>query len=74
MAIRAKFKVMSVTTQGENEVVKMNAVYSADPDDPNHSWSKYTPWGELSMGITNPSAQGQLVQGEEFFIDFTKAE
>jgi hypothetical protein len=73
MALRAKFHVTAVEKQGENEMVTLMAVYSADPNDANHSWSKYTPWGELKMNISNPLAQGQLEVGAEWYIDLTPA-
>lgn len=72
--IRAKFRATAAEQQGENEMVTLNAVYDADPASPNHEWSKYTPWGELKMSITNPSAQGKLKPGKEYFIDITEAE
>lgn len=75
MAIRAKFRGSSaVKDTGGNEMVVLNAVYSQDPNDPNHEWSKYTPWGELRMNISNPPAQGQLVPGKEYYLTIEEAE
>lgn len=72
--LRAKFRVNAVEKQGENELVTLNAVASALPNDPNHEWSKYTPSGELRMTLSNPDAQGKLEQGKSYFLDLTPAE
>jgi hypothetical protein len=39
MAIRAKFRGSASEKMGDNEMVTLNAVASADPDDPNHEFS-----------------------------------
>lgn len=71
--LRAKFKCNAVTIREGQEEVVLNAVYGADGTD-NGQWSKWTPSGELKMTITNESAFGVLKVGEEYFLDFTKAE
>lgn len=74
MAIRAKFRGSAAEKQGNNELVTLNAVASADPNDPNHEWSQYTPWGELRMNISNPTAHGQIVPGREYYVTIEEAE
>lgn len=76
MTVRAKFKCRQVTrNESGYDEVKLSAVTGADgADDPNASWSKYTPIGELSMTITNPDAVGQFEPGVEYYLDITKAE
>lgn len=78
--VRAKFFVKSILAlhNGNHEAdqaseVKLGPVYGTDADDPNASWSKYTPSGEISMTITNPAAVDQFELGGEYFVDFTKA-
>jgi len=82
MALIAKFRVDAVTqrqmSDGEGgsliaEEVELMAVYSDDPEHPNHSWSKWTPSGNLTMQITNPEGTGYLVPGEEYFVEIRKA-
>jgi rubredoxin len=74
MSIRAKFQCKAADMQHGNEMVVLGAVYSDKQGDPNHEWSLYTPWGELRMSISNPSAQGQLEPGKEYFIDISEAD
>lgn len=65
MNVRAKFRVQSV----EGQTVKLSAAI----DDANKSWSQYTPWGELTMAITNPAALEQFKVGEFVYLDFSAA-
>lgn len=80
VVLRAKFRVTSVTRSidadgnASQEVVKLSAVYSSDPESENAKWSKWTPSGSLEMTINNPNAFGTLSNGHEFYIDFTPAE
>lgn len=71
MSIRAKMKCCKVQREGECEYVKLQPVYSEDPASENHQWAKYTPAGELTLTITNASAQGQIEEGKEYFVDLT---
>lgn len=67
----AKFCCDSVAENGD---VRLSAVYSDDPNDPNHRWSEATPWGDLQMGISNPAAQGFFEEGEEYLLEIRPAE
>ena len=79
MAVKAR---MRVTARGERNwsqgkkgidavEVKLQAVYSEDPQSPNFSFSKATPSGEVTLMITNPDAFEQFAIGQTFDIDFT---
>lgn len=46
------------------------AVYSDDPNHENHTWSKYTPFLELKMSVTNPSVDFEA--GREYSLDFSR--
>jgi hypothetical protein len=71
-ALRAKFAVRSVTrTQGALELNMAPVVGVAG--DENHTWSKYTPSGELRMVITNPGVGEDIAPGAEFYLDLTPA-
>ncbi|MBI5545307.1 MAG: hypothetical protein HY901_15560 [Deltaproteobacteria bacterium] len=77
MAVRAKMTVTQnkpQTADPEQRDVVLTAVYTDDPNDPNHSWSKYTPCGQVMMTIGNPMASEQFELGKTFFVDFTPAE
>lgn len=71
MRIRAKFRCNNTDQQPWGENVELSAVTSDTPE--NKEWSEATPSGNLTMNISNPSAQGQFKRGEEYFIDITPA-
>ena len=75
--VRAKFICNTVTERGwqgkvEHQDVELTAVYSANPNDPNHTWSEATPSGNIKMTITNPAAFGKFKPGVAYYIDFTE--
>jgi hypothetical protein len=49
----------------------MTAVTSGSLE--NEAWSKFTPYGDLRMCISNPAAFEQFEEGTEYFIDISKA-
>ena len=63
--VRATFRCQSI----ESQTVKFTAAI----DDANKNWSQYTPWGEITMGITNPDALKQFKVGEHYYLDFSPA-
>jgi hypothetical protein len=65
-------RCVQVTEPDNGQVtVKLQAHYDTGG---NEGWSKWTPWGEVVMGITNPDAHQQFEMGKVYFIDFTLAE
>ena len=70
IAIVAKFVCQSVAIHryspkaDKHEIVQLQAVTG----DENKPWSKFTPSGQLTMTIDNPSAQGQLEPGRAYKI------
>jgi len=73
MSLLAKFKVGSVTDfANSNHEVKLSPVISGS--DENKSFSQYTPSGDIRMMINNPDAIGFFVAGEEYYVEFKKAE
>ena len=78
MSVRAKMRVTEVrpypSAESSDRYVSLMAVYSTDPTEVNHSWSKATPCGQVMLTITNPGAYDQFELGKEYFIDFTKVE
>lgn len=74
MSVRAKFNCVSVEPNpgGEGVDVLMRAVIGEEGD--NAEWSKWTPTGELTMHVTNPSAAERFVPGWDYFIDISPDE
>ena len=79
LTVRAKFYVSQVTAYKGSDgkttqlSVKLNAVYSADPESENKAFWEATPAGTIEMSITNPLAFEHFVDGGEYYIDFTLA-
>lgn len=82
--MRAKMQVSHVETHSDNdgntthENVKFSAVsktdgYPEDGSDENNTYAKFTPTAELEMMINNPALFGKHVEGDEYYVDFTKA-
>lgn len=76
--MRAKMKVNSVKNHGDFETVTFSAVcksdgYPEDGSDENNTFAKWTPSAELKMSITNPNLIGKIKEGDEYYLDFTKA-
>lgn len=84
--MRAKLKITNIVgytgsddDKMQLQVLHFSAVgpsgsYPADGSDENNTFAKWTPNAELSMSITNPALFDQFSEGEEFYVDFTKAE
>jgi hypothetical protein len=77
--MRAKFNVVSVKNNESNGVlysqdVTLTAVYANDTNAEDNQFSSATPWGTLTMDISNPNAFDFLKEGESYYLDFTKAE
>lgn len=75
MSVKAKFKVESVTDFGPSmgKQVRLRAV-SDDGIPENQRYHKYTPSGEITLSIDNPSAADQFIPGKAFYVDFTSAD
>lgn len=70
MKIQAKFKCISVKDyEGGNQ----ESEFAAATGPGNESWSKFTPMGNLRIGITNPAAQGQFVPGSFYMLLISEA-
>lgn len=70
MKIRAKMKVLEVTKNEYSERAKLTAVCGGSPED--NSFAQATPCAELTITIDNPAAQGLLIPGKAFYVDFTR--
>jgi hypothetical protein len=78
--MRAKFKVYSVTRFNWEAVevvlnpVMVSLVKSEEDSKENTDFWKATPNGELKMTVCNPKALDYFKPGEEYYLDFSKAE
>jgi hypothetical protein len=77
--MRAKMQVSKVERGVGVDRITCNAVakssaYPADGADEDNTYAKFSPQGELTLSIANPSLIGQIDPGVKFYIDFTIVE
>lgn len=76
--VRAKFQCIGknhVHTHSPDSVfceIKLMPVWTGE-DGANASWSKATPQGQITMGITNPEAIEVFDLGNFYYVDFSPA-
>lgn len=68
--MQAKLKVQYVIPSGDSEVLIMAPVTTGSEE--NKSFAKWTPWGKLELGISNPNLLGTFNPGDEYLVNFTK--
>lgn len=76
--MRAKLKLHHVDRQnGGRETLHFCAVaasrYPEDGSDENNTFAKFSPSAVLQLTVANPALLGKLNEGEEYYLDFTKA-
>lgn len=69
MSIRAKFKVVSVTNLEDGSEVKLVPVTCGSAE--NEEFFKYTPYGEMSLGLLSKKSGEEFSPGAEVYIDIT---
>lgn len=72
MNVRAKFQCQSIETHANGGYVKMMPVTGGSAE--NEQFFKWTPSGELRMGIVSPEVLKQFEPGKNYYVDFTPAE
>lgn len=77
--MRAKLKVSKVTVMEGSEILHFTAVYKSegypeDGSDENNTFAKWTPSADLHMVVTNPELLGRFNIGDEYYVDFSKAQ
>jgi hypothetical protein len=71
--VRAKLFCATVEQYAPTTLkVVMYARYSNNPED--NSFAEATPAANLELFVDNPSAQPFFVEGQTYYLDFTKAE
>lgn len=73
MTIRAKFTVTAkeqVVYNGNDvqTIVKMMAVYGNSPE--NKEFFKYTPSGNINVGVLPEKIADQFILGKDYYVDF----
>ena len=71
-SVRAKFKCVQVTQTESGDRVQLAPVVGESPE--NKDFFKWTPSGQIEMGIMNPEASKQFIPGKEYYVDFTLAD
>lgn len=72
ITIKAKFKCQSVESfEGGQQTVKFSAVTNSQGE--NADFSKYTPFGQLNMSITEGTkAHDHFKPGKEYYLDIVE--
>ncbi len=64
-----------ITDQAQK--VSFGAVYESDEErrqlPENAVFGKYTPWGDINLGIGNPAAKEFFKPGKRYLVTFTEA-
>ncbi len=78
--VRAKFVVESYETRKSNtrdpeseELRTLKLIAVSDGSEENKKFFRWTPNGQITIGILNPEAWKQLELGKSYFVDFTEA-
>jgi hypothetical protein len=76
--MRAKVRITTITQHDQQEELLMHPVaassYPEDGSDENNTYAHYSPSGEFRLTIANPALRGQFEAGDEYYVDFRKAE
>ena len=73
MPVRAKFQVDKVEKQENGSAnIHLSAVVDGSPE--NKDFFKWTPGGNIKLPCLNEKATEQFSEGDEFYVDFTKAD
>lgn len=61
----------------EPQGVRLGAVWEPDEGQralpENAVFGKYTPWGDIQLGIANPAAKEFFKAGKKYYVTFTEA-
>jgi len=70
--VRGKFTCTKAVKGSYGTEVSFWALYSNNPED--NSYSKATLSGQITMLVSNPTAESFFTEGQTYFLDFTKTE
>ena len=79
MSVRAKFYVSEVKqslyqSQQSGTITTIKLMPVTSGSDENKEFYRWSPSGSIDLGTVNPAVVEQFHIGDEFYIDFTKAE
>lgn len=74
MKTRCKLRCSEVNLHEGQEGIKLNAVTSGSDDEENKSFSKFTPFAEFQMTITNEELFGFFKPGKSYYFDIIEAQ
>ena len=85
MSVRAKFRVNNYTSElrtvdyttgevKEIRTISLSPVYSSEEGSENKKFWDASPSGEIKLGTVNPEAWGLFELGEEYYVDFSRAD
>lgn len=75
MPVRVKFEVTRIEPVGGESGTHIYLLAVTEGSKENKSFFKYTPSGEISLLTINDEAAKEFGKvGDEFYVDFTKAE
>lgn len=69
--MRCKVRLEEITKTTSGTSVKFTPVTSGSAE--NQSFFKYTPYGEIRLGIVNDVVTDKLVVGKQYYVDFSEA-
>lgn len=72
MNVRAKFKLVSITTLADHPAKKLEFYAQYDPSIPEDlRYAKHTPSGRVEMQVDNPAALAAFEIGHFYYLDFS---
>lgn len=69
--IRCKVECECVTMFKDGSEVTFKHVTSGSPE--NESFFRWTPYGEIKLGLVNKDTAEQFKPGKQYYLDFTPA-
>jgi hypothetical protein len=67
MSVRAKLKCVSIV----GEKVDFMAMYNSEDTEADQTFSKFTPYGAATLGVSNPDAHKQFEINQFYYFDIT---
>lgn len=69
--MRCKVKLQSILKDQNGSTVTFQPVTGGSPD--NQNFFKFTPYGEIKLGVINDAVVDKLEIGGEYYVDFSRA-
>jgi hypothetical protein len=69
--VRCKMKLEKKTQTTSGRELSLNPVTGGSAE--NDAFFKYTPYGEISIGLVNATVADAMTVGKAYYVDFTEA-